>query len=390
MVNLMDASRQWASRPNDERFWGLHDLREELSRQTDVSQEVNTDVRTMQVVARGEDLCLQGERGKPAPLSNWAFGQLSGNVGAPANYLRELPINLAVQNLNYGLKKIVDKDTYNTKLLLHRTGAENWTVRAMTSQSYGRIWNLDLANKLTPALETGWMVPPARPATDNDPRTRKATATDIIPGQDDFGLSVKIGDDIAPAGVYCGDRDMFVFLVNPKRIINDGNSGLMRGVYIWNSEVGAGSFKVKTFFLENVCGNHICWGASNIQEIKIVHRKNSIIGFDKAAMLSLGHYANQACTADEAMIVAARKKELGKSEKEVVDKLFGMKSVGLAKRDIEAGFRAAVRWEHTAKSAPTTVWGMVHGLTRYSQISKYADARNVIDIAAGKLLALAL
>ena len=48
-----------------------------------------------------------------------------------------------------------------------------------------------------------------------------------------------------------------MFLVNPNRILDDGNKGLMRGVFLWNSEVGKGAFKMKSFYLENVCGNHI-------------------------------------------------------------------------------------------------------------------------------------
>ncbi|MEJ7663389.1 MAG: hypothetical protein WKG07_29515 [Hymenobacter sp.] len=138
----------------------------------------------------------------------------------------------------------------------------NWTVRSLPS-AYSRLWNADVVDGLVPALDWGWRVPPARPAVD-DPRARPATVEDILLGQESFGLSVKVGDMLAPAGVYAGDRDMFIFLVNPNRVIDDGMKGLMRGVFVWNSEVGAGAFKVRTFYLENVCGNHIVWSASGV------------------------------------------------------------------------------------------------------------------------------
>lgn len=385
MVNLMSASRQWATRPNDERFWGLQDLQESMLRQQHACREATTDVKNMTVVDQNGEICLQGDKA-PAVLSHWSFGQLSGKCGAPANYLRSLPSRLVIDNLNHGLKQIA-ADEGKMKLMMKKD--VGWTVRALTGPTYARIWNADIVNALTPALECGWMVPPARPAGGDDPRARKATKADIVPGQDNFSLSVKEGDMIAPAGVYAGDRDMFVFLVNPNRIIDDGNLGLMRGVFITNSEVGGSAFKVRTFYLENVCGNHIVWGASNIQEIKIVHRKNAIINFDGRTLEQLREYAEDDGRKEERTIIAARKKVIGVDREEVIEKLHGLKSLQLPKRDIEGGFDAACKWEHTALSAPTTYWGMVHGLTRYSQMSKYADERQRIDEAAGKLLSLA-
>ncbi len=383
-TNLMSASLQWQNRPADERYWSLKDLQTAMHHQHEASREPTTDLCSMKAVVHNGDLALVGEKNVPTALSHWSFNQLAGVCEAPAAYLRRLPVDLAVNNINYGLQQL-PKDNSSAKLLIHKNG--HWLLRAITSPGYGRIWNEDVVKALTPALDRGWMVPPARPSC-NDPRARKATVQDIVPGQDNFGLSVKVGDMIAPAGVYAGDRDLFVFLVNPTRIIDDGNQGLMRGVFIWNSEVGAGAFKVKTFYLENVCGNHIVWGASNIEEIKIYHREGSIRGFDMKTMQKLQAYANLSAESEEGMILAARQKVLGKDKEDVVKNLFEMKNLGLAKRDIEATFDVAEAWEKTARSAPTTLWGFVHGLTRYSQNTEFADERYKLDLIAGKLLEL--
>src|SRR5205823_3039256 len=151
-----------------------------------------------------------------------------------ASYMRALPAPLAADCLNDGLARR-DGDV---QLLLHRDGGGehgDYSLRSLTS-AYSRLWNVDILRALQPATEAGWMVPPARPAVD-DPRARPATIEDIVPGQDSFGLAVKEGDLIAPAGVYAGDRDMFVFLVQPDKIIDvAGSDGLMRGVFISNSE----------------------------------------------------------------------------------------------------------------------------------------------------------
>jgi len=218
---------------------------------------------------------------------------------------------------------------------------------------------------------------------------------DIVPNQDGFGLAVKPGDMIAPAGCYASDHDMFVFLVNPTRIVDlDGSGGLMRGVFLWNSEVGAGAFKVQTFLLESVCGNHICWGASDVRTFRKVHRGNNFSGgklgdFGREMAKQLISYADADTTEERNMVQAARSYVLGKNKAETIETLFNNKQLGLSRTVIEATYTVAERHEDTAKAPPTTAWGFGHGLTRFSQQTPYADERARLDNAAGKLLALA-
>jgi hypothetical protein len=273
--------------------------------------------------------------------------------------------------------------------MLHRSN-DGIKLRSMTTQ-YSRLWNNDVVNALVPALDRGWMVPPARPCMAfTDPRARPATLADIVPGQDAFGLSVKVGDMIAPAGCYASDRDMFIFLVNPNRVIDvDGSEALMRGVFVWNSEVGAGAFKVQTFYLEAVCGNHIVWGASGVETFRIVHKGRNFLDFGSKLGRQLVNFANQDTTKERKMIEAARGYVIGKDREEVVDKLYNNKSLGLTKQVIEATYSVAVSYQDTAKSSPRTAWGMAHALTRYSQRFINTDERTKLDQSAGKLLQLA-
>jgi hypothetical protein len=332
-TNLMAAHNQWASRPADERFWNLDDLRAALSDVRDRSYERPSGVSRVRAEAvnlpayDSPDLCLKGSRG-PITLTHWSLGQLCRYADAPADYLRRLPAPLAAQCLNSGLEKYRSDDV---QLLLHRNGSDDFTLRSMTT-AYSRLWNVDVVNALVPATERGWMVPPARPAGD-DPRARPATIADIVPGQDSFGLAVRPGDLIAPAGVYASDRDMFVFLVHPERIIDTG--GLMRGVFIWNSEVGAGAFRVQTFLLEAVCGNHIVWGASDVQTLRIVHKGDNFKDIGWKLSSQLGKFAEADTSAERHMIQRARNHVLGKARQETVENLFNNKTIGLSKATIE-------------------------------------------------------
>lgn len=386
-MNLYAAHSQWMTRPADERFWSLHDLRAALADLRDRSFERTQKTRAVRAVAGYDspDLCLKGSRG-PIALTHWSFNQLCSYAGAPASYMRQLPAPLAAECINTGLARY---DGHDTQLLLHRNGDSDteWTVRSLTS-AYSRLWNVDVVDGLMPALDRGSRVPPARPAVD-DPRARPATAEDILPNQEDFALSVKVGGMIAPAGVYAGDRDMFIFLVIPNRVIDDGVKGLMRGVFVWNSEVGAGAFKVKVFYLENVCGNHIVWGAPGVQELRLVHKGDNFRDLCWKMARQLRGFADADTAAERTMILRARRHELGKDRAETIDTLFNNKALGLSRQVIEATYTVAEQYEHTALAPPNTAWGFVHGLTRYSQQTPYADERNRLDVAGGKLLALA-
>ena len=185
------------------------------------------------------------------------------------------------------------------------------------------------------------------------------------------------------------EDDLFVFLVHTERVIDDGNSGMMRGVFLWNSEVGAGSFKVRTFYLENVCGNHIVWGASGVREVRLRHRGDRILTADREMVAQLRDYADTPAGVDEGMIRRARLHVLGDDREKTIDRVGGIRSLGLTRKEIEGAYESAIRWEHAAKSPPTTAWGIVHGLTRLSQGERHADQRNRMDRAGGKILALA-
>lgn len=402
MSDNMTASRQWAKRPADERFWSVEELEKHLEPIRATSKVIGEPeqktkkgkleptlfIKDLRVIGEGNDLKLVGPNGGLCGMTNHTFGQLCTHLEAPASYISKLPTDLALQNLAFGFSTHGD---IPVKVLLQRTGTNGAVeARAITGPNYSRIWDLDICRNLKPAFREGWVIPPARPAND-DPRSRPATDADCF-DQGKFWGSIKPGDMIAPAGVYRGDRDSFIFAVRPDRTIDDGggNGGLMRGIFISNSEVGARAFKVTTFLLENVCGNHICWGTSELVELKMVHKGRAKELFSPEMMVRLRKYNDSGLLETEAMIQRAKQFEIAGSGEMLIKRLFGIKSLGVSKLDLTAAFAWAEQWEHTAKAPPTTAWGFVHGLTRYSQTMDTADARHDLDVAGGKILSMAL
>lgn len=227
------------------------------------------------------------------------------------------------------------------------------------------------------------MTPPARPSNQEGVPTRIATDADVLKYSSHTGLGVKAGDTISPAGLYASDHDCFIFQVNENRAIDGGNGEtLYRGVFWSNSEVGSARFKATMFLYETICGNHIVWGAKKVAEVSIVHKGNARRMFAQA-MATITDRMDKSATEDQARIVSAKQKLLGESKEEVVTFVYG-KSLGLSRSECENAYVLADRYSDV-HGDPNTAWGFSSGVTRLSQ-QKYADQRDRMDRAAGKVL----
>jgi hypothetical protein len=385
-MELFKASRQWAQRPDDERFSTLEELHGVCISYRGKAAESTAPYADLEVVSDGPEVKLAG-REQTALFSHWAFGQLSQRVGAPPSYLRALPASLAATCLNHGLKaRVAESNGDNAALMFHRNNGD-LLLRAVTSDLYTRIWNADITGRLL-GLGDGWRVPPARPCRDGQAGARPATEADLL-RRDGFSLSINVGDLIAPAGLYASDHDMFAFMVNEDRRISDGTAeGLSRGFFCWNSEVGASSFGIMTFLYRNVCGNHIVWGASGVNELRIRHVGNADDKAFGALQGELVRYADSSASDEEAKIEAAKRYELGQTKDEVLDKVFGFRLASLSREKIGQGYELAAA-HADLDGSPRSAWGLAQGLTRLSQTLPYADARVALDRAAGKVLQIA-
>ena len=213
-VTAYTAHREWASRPLDERYASVHALYQAARARRERTEErdiVTADFRTEAV---DDDLVLHQASGRTASLTHWSFGQLAIIAGAPAQYLRTLPAAIASNAVNFGLQR---QRREQHKLLVERTAP--WTVRAITSQRYARVHHDELASRVLDLMagHPAWHLP----------------------------LGYKDGEygaERVPSGAYLGDRDMFLFLVDGNRALDDptdrSDAGLFRGFILRNSDVG--------------------------------------------------------------------------------------------------------------------------------------------------------
>jgi len=387
-TNLLQANHQWATRPPDERFWSIEDLHrraEILRSEARISTVGSSDLAI--AIREGGDLRLVGKAGVEAKLTNYSFGQLAGLAGAPSTYLATLPADLAARNLNHGLERRAE--AARALQCLFRLG-DVVELRCVTSGSYARIWNRDVTARLRELPEAGWRVPPARVAHPNDSQARPATAEDVLEDRSGGGgLSINVGDMIAPAGLYASDRDMFVFMINERNLIEDGRGNrLSRGFFCWNSEVGDRSFGLTMFLYAHVCGNHIIWGAERVREVRIRHvgSANRRAWWEIRAALS--HAIETPATEDETRIRAAQKFRIAATKEELLDSIFKFRWNSAPRKTLERAYETAER-STDRYGDPRTAWGFANGLTQLSQAATYAEERVRLDRTAGNVLSMA-
>lgn len=355
---LYEAFNQWSKRPADQRFSSLSALKESVKHWRDVAVEIVRPLKGVAVVAGPQNQPqLMNEVGQRVDFTHHSFGQFARKMGAPAEYLRGLPVDLVVSNLQHGLATAEDLNE-PSNLLMAR--GDTTTLRSVTTDSYRRIYNMDVVSKL-------------EQLTLEQPEWQPAPAA--------FDGS---------RGLYASDHDMFCFMVDNERRIfeQDKNGGLGRGFFVWNSEVGAASFGIKTFYYEYVCGNHRVWGASGVQEIRIKHVGNADARAFAQLAVELRKYADANASGDEAKITVARSTLLGVTKDEVLDAVFNLKTVRgeVSKKTALAAYARAE--EHSDwYGDPRSVWGFTGGLTEYARDMANTDERVKLDSAAGKILA---
>ncbi len=380
-TNLTQASTQWASRPDDERFWDLEELFNKTSDYRERSVQTQLKIKDCHLVAHEDTLKLRNPAGsRLAEFTHFSFGQLSRMAGAPSEYLRTLPPQLAAQNLNQSLSTAT---LPSQQTLLLRNGSHPLQLQAITTDKYQRLWNNQVAHWLL-SIGPHWQPPPSWPVGPSyQGRTRTVTEAQVHASSI---VKLRPGDIIAPSGIYASDHDMFCFLIHNDRHYDVGSGETLgKGFFVQNSEVGDCSFKLVLFYFDYVCGNHIVWGARGVTEFSSRHIGEKF--FQKVARLYQEIEKATETTSDEDLARLRRTKNILIADKpeDVIE--FVADRTTLPVSFVRRGHEIATLTADSHHASPNSVWGMFSGLTRASQVGQ-ADKRDRYDRLSAKLLSI--
>ena len=229
---LTKAHQQLFARRIDERFVSLQDLYDRC--QNDRRQSEDRWTTTLQAVPMPADsavsLLLDG--GANYRPNDWSFGQLCKLANVSKETVNRLSPNTAATVLQETLPRLAKPMQVLT------SGA---AIRSLHGPAYTRLWNVDVLNLV------------------------REFATDFTPPQTAIG---------GGTGLYCGEQDMFVFLIDPTGWCEIEGEAFAPGMFLWNSEVGCRSVGVQTFWFQAVCQNHIVWDAVEVIDFSRKHTAN--------------------------------------------------------------------------------------------------------------------
>ncbi len=364
-------SSEWFSRPDDERFLSLDELASAVRGRSERSRTRIVETALIHVEANRNDperlaLILPGADAPMAP-THWSFGQLAAQVGAPAAYLRQLPAPLAAINLQYGL-------TSNRAEQIKTLETDNgrFGLRAVTGPDYGRIYDHELVEAVQRIAGNGT----------GDTRWKVPGVLDWSAGV--YNPRVDITRDTTT--LYASDPDVFLFLVDDLNPIEagrlpDGSPDLyFRGFYCWNSEVGAKTLGMASFYLRAVCQNRNLWGVEDFEEIIIRHSKYAASRFAHEAAPALLNFVNSSPQPFINGIRAARERIVARTDEDRSDFL---RKRGFSKAETGKIIETVLAEEGRP---PESIFDFVQGITAVARDKPHQDARLDMEAKAKKLL----
>jgi hypothetical protein len=337
--NLTGAHNELFRRGPDEAFASLQELWEHCQREKELSQDRWNPPQDLRPRPHGDRLVLSLGGDDGSLLNDWSFTQLCGLAGVSKDTVNRLSPSTAA---------LVFGETMPSSNKPLQLFTENDLVRSIHGHSYTRLHNADLVTML------------------------REFAVDFQPPQ-----KARTGG----TGLYCGEQDLFAFLIDPTGWAEIDGEAFAPGFFVWNSEVGKRSIGISTFWFQAVCANHIVWDAVEVTEFTRKHtgKVGEALGDIRRIVEQLVEKRDSRRDGFVAVMRKAMETTLGTDAEEATKSLIkaGI-GKGLAKRALEIA----------ETKGRFTVFALVDALTRLAGESEFAGERTDADEKAAKLLEL--
>ncbi len=272
-------------------------------------------------------------------FNDWSFSQLCRMAGVSRDTINRLSHKTASRAL---------QETMPTSEKPFQILACESQIRSIHGVAYTRLWNDELLDVIADAAP-GFTAP------------QKAVT--------------------GSTGLYCGEQDMFAFLIDPTGWIEVEDQAFAPGFFVWNSEVGRRTVGIQTFWFQKVCRNHIVWDAIEVIETSRRHtaRVRDFLDLAKTTVAALVTKRDQRRDGFAEVLGKAMRQELGDDAEAVMKQL---RKHGISK---EVGKKAV---EIAQRSGGFTIFSLVDALTQLSQRVNYIGDRTGFDMKAAALLSL--
>lgn len=338
MVTLSKAHQELFRRTPDECFDSLDSLYGHCL--DDQDRSTDQWVRPQELVL-SHDMTIGIGDNPDLQLNDWSFSQLCRMAGVSKDTLNRLSPKTASR----ALEETLPRSEKPVQFL-----ATDDRIRSVHGVAYTRLWNVELLDVV------------------------KEFATDFTPPQKAM--------DGTSTGLYCGEQDLFAFLIDPAGWTEIEGEAFAPGFFIWNSEVGRRSLGIQTFWFQRICQNHLVWDAVDIVEVTRKHTANVRDGLNaiRSAIENLVAKRDQRRDGFVQVIRKAMKEMLGSDADEVIKQL---SQEGIPKSLIKDAMEIA------RAQGGFTIFSLVDALTKLSQRVQLAGDRATLDAKIGQLLSLA-
>ncbi len=339
MATLTRAHQELFRRKPDECFDSFDDLYEKCRSDREQSKDLWVPSQELTLT---HDLTLCIGENPDFRLNDWSFSQLCRMAGVSKDTINRLSPKTASK----AFEETLPSSDKPMQLL-----TEGDQIRSVHGVAYTRLWNVELLDVV------------------------REFASDFTPPQ--------TAVDGRSTGLYCGEQDMFAFMIDPAGWTEIEGEAFAPGFFIWNSEVGRRTLGIQTFWFQKVCQNHIVWDAVEVVEFTRKHTANVRDGLSEIRQI----IERLICKRDDRrdgfveVIRKAMTEKLGQDADEVAKRL---SHEGIPRTLIKDAMEIA------RQQGAFTIFALVDALTQLSQKVTLAGNRLELDAKIGQLLSLAM
>tara|TARA_R110001592_G_scaffold153763_2_gene382517 strand:+ start:1079 stop:2104 length:1026 start_codon:yes stop_codon:yes gene_type:complete len=340
MQTLTRAHDELYRRTPDEQFPNLDALVQHCQTQKEASQEQWHAPHTIRPESTGGELTLRLDQEGVYGLNDWSFTQVCGL----AKVSKDTVNKLRPQTADAVLAETLPSGTRPIQTLI-----QGDQVRSIHGASYTRLYNADLLGVV------------------NEFASHFSAPQEAVGGA---------------SGLYCGEQDMFCFLIDPTGWAEIDGEAFAPGFFLWNSEVGKRSIGIQTFWFQAICRNHIVWDAVEVVEFTRNHTARVYESLDgiRRIIENLVYKVDARRDGFIHVIEKAMRKRLGSDAEEVLKALH---KHGIPRNLAQEAMKMA------KAQGEFTLFALIDALTRMAGKIPNAGDRIELDTKAAGLLALA-